>query len=52
MASCFDNDAPITKAVIFYNQFLEEVARRITLATAIVIQHRGKVCKKGFVLLA
>ncbi len=38
MATWSSNDAPITEAVIWYNEFFDTVARRITLASIIAIQ--------------
>jgi hypothetical protein len=41
MATWSSNDAPITDAVISYNEFINNVARRITLASKLeVLQGR------------
>jgi hypothetical protein len=45
------NDAPITDAVICYNEFLDAVTRRITLASAINIQRSWKLYTKGLDIL-
>ncbi len=51
MATWSSDDAPITDAVISYNEFIDKVARRITLASIIVIQRSWRLYKKGFVTL-
>ena len=51
MATWSSHDAPITDAVISYNEFLDAVARRITLASARTIQCSWKFYKEGFVIL-
>ena len=51
MATWSSDDAPITDAVISYNEFLDKVARRITLASIIVIQRSWRLYKEGFVTL-
>ncbi len=51
MATWSSNDAPITDAVICYNEFPDAVARRITLASAITIQRCWKLYKAGFIIL-
>jgi hypothetical protein len=51
MATWSSNDAPITDAVISYNDILDEVARRITLASARTIQRSWKFYKEGFLML-
>ncbi len=51
MATWSSDDAPITDAVISYNEILDKVARRITLASAIAIQRSWRLYKKGFVIL-
>jgi hypothetical protein len=51
MATWSSDDAPITNAVISYNEFIDKVARRITLASIIAIQQSWKLYKKGFLML-
>jgi hypothetical protein len=51
MATWSSNDAPITDAMISYNEFINNVARRITLASIITIQQSWKFYKEGFVIL-
>ena len=36
----------ITDAVIWYNEYLDKVARRITIGSAIVIQRYWRSCKE------
>ena len=36
----------ITDAVIWYNEYLDKVARRITIGSAIVIQRYWRYCKE------
>jgi hypothetical protein len=50
MATWSSHDAPITDAVISYNEFLDAVARRITLASAITIQCSWRLYKEGFMI--
>ncbi len=52
MATWSSNDAPIANAVISYNEILDAVARRITLASIRTIQRSWRLYKEGFVLLA
>ena len=51
MAFWSSNDAPITEAVIQYNEYIDKVARRITLASIIVIQQSWRLYKEGFIFL-
>ena len=51
MATWSSNDAPITDAMISYNEFINNVARRITLASIIAIQQSWKLYKEGFLML-
>jgi hypothetical protein len=51
MATWSRNDAPITDAMISYNEFIDKVARRITLASIIAIQQSWKFYKEGFDIL-
>jgi hypothetical protein len=51
MATWSSDDAPITEAVIWYNEFIDKVARRITLASIIAIQRSWKLYKEGFLML-
>ncbi len=51
MATWSSDDAPITDAMISYNEFLDKVARRITLASARTIQRSWRMHKEGFVIL-
>ena len=51
MSTWSSDDAPITDAVISYNEFIDKVARRITLASIIAIQRSWKLYKKGFLML-
>jgi hypothetical protein len=39
------------EAMIWYNEILDKVARRITLASARTIQHYWKLYKEGFIVL-
>ncbi len=52
MATWSSNDAPITDVVISYNEILDAVARRITLASVRTIQRSWRLYKEGFVILA
>ncbi len=51
MATWSSDDAPITDAVISYNEFIGKVARRITLASIIIIQRSWRLYKEGFIFL-
>jgi hypothetical protein len=51
MATWSIDDAPINDAMISYNEVLDKVARRITLASAIAIQHSWRLYKEGLVIL-
>jgi hypothetical protein len=51
MSTWSSDDAPITDAVISYNEFIDKVARRITLASTIVIQRSWRLYKEGFIFL-
>ena len=51
MATWSSNDAPITDVMISYNDILDAVARRTTLASAITIQRCWKLYKAGFIIL-
>jgi len=51
MATWSSDDAPITEAVIWYNEFIDKVARRITLASIIAIQRSWKLYQEGFLML-
>ncbi len=51
MATWSSNNAPITDAMISYNEFIDKVARRITLASIIAIQRSWKFYKGGFIIL-
>jgi hypothetical protein len=51
MATWSSDDAPLTDAVISYNEFLDKVARRITLASARTIQRSWRLHKEGCVIL-
>jgi hypothetical protein len=52
MAFWSSNDAPITEAVIQYNEYIDKVARRITLASMISIQQSWQLYKESFVMIA
>ena len=51
MATRSSDYAPITDTVISYNEILDKVARRITLASARTIQRSWRMHKEGFVIL-
>ncbi len=51
MSTWSSNDAPIMEAVIWHNEFLDKVARRITLASIISIQQSWQLYKEGFIMI-